>query len=61
LPLPTNAYYNAHIAPISNTIQSNLQQCASPGFFWSVSPSQGIADAMNAMFQAAIAKSRLTL
>jgi Flp pilus assembly protein TadG len=61
LPLPTNAYYNAHIAPISNSIQSNLQQCASPGFFWSVSPSQGIADAMNAMFQAAIAKSRLTL
>jgi Flp pilus assembly protein TadG len=60
LPLPTNAYYNAHIAPISNTIQTNLQQCASPGFFWSVSPSQGIADAMNAMFQAAIAKSRLT-
>jgi Flp pilus assembly protein TadG len=60
LPLPSNAYYNAHIAPISNTIQSNLQQCASPGFFWSVSPSQGIADAMNAMFQAAVAKSRLT-
>jgi Flp pilus assembly protein TadG len=60
LPLPTNAYYNAHIAPINNSIQSNLQQCASPGFFWSVSPSQGISDAMNAMFQAAIAKSRLT-
>jgi Flp pilus assembly protein TadG len=60
LPLPTNAYYNAHIAPISNQISTNLQQCASPGFFWSVSPSQGIAEAMNAMFQAAVAKSRLT-
>jgi Flp pilus assembly protein TadG len=60
LPLPTNGWYNTWIAPFSSQIATNMQNCASPGLYFEVSPSQGISDAMNALFKKAISQARLT-
>jgi hypothetical protein len=60
LPVTNNAFYNQWVAPISANIPTQLQSCASPGFFFQISPTQGISDAMQAMFQAALSEARLT-
>jgi hypothetical protein len=41
-------------------ISPAMQACASPGLFFEVSPTQGISDAMNALFERAVATARLT-
>jgi regulator of sirC expression with transglutaminase-like and TPR domain len=41
-------------------IAQNMQSCASPGLYFEVSPTQGIADAMTALFQKAVQSARLT-
>ncbi|WP_439575966.1 TadE/TadG family type IV pilus assembly protein [Phreatobacter sp.] len=60
LPLPTNSWYNTWISPFQSTIGNNMQTCASPGLYFEVSPTQGIAQALNALFARAVASSRLT-
>jgi len=60
LPLPTNAWYNTWIGPWQSQIATNMQNCASPGLYFEVSPSQGISDAMNALFKKAVAEAHLT-
>jgi Flp pilus assembly protein TadG len=69
LALPTNAWYNSWIAPFNigpygpspySEIATNMQACASPGFYFEVSPTQGIADAMNALFRKAVADARIS-
>lgn len=60
LPLPTNSWYMSWIAPFSSQIGANMQACASPGLYFEVSPTQGISEAMNALFQKAVAQARLT-
>jgi Flp pilus assembly protein TadG len=69
LALPTNDWYNTWIAPFNagpygpspnSKIAANMQTCASPGFYFEVSPTDGISDAMNALFQKAVQKSRLS-
>jgi hypothetical protein len=42
------------------TIPTELQQCASPGFFFSAYTSQDITNAMQAMFAQSLAAARLT-
>jgi hypothetical protein len=37
-----------------------MQSCASPGFYFEVSPTQGISDAMTALFQRAVADARVS-
>jgi hypothetical protein len=37
-----------------------MQSCASPGLYFEVSPSQGISQAMNALFQLLIADARIS-
>ena len=59
-PLPQNAWYNTWIAPFQSQIGTNLQNCASPGLYFEVSPTQGISDAMNALFLKVIRTPRLT-
>jgi hypothetical protein len=59
LPLPTNAWYNTWIAPFQNQIGPSMQSCASPGLYFEVSPTDGIAQAMNALFQKAVAQAHL--
>jgi Flp pilus assembly protein TadG len=58
--LPSNAFYVSAVQPFQPTIASNMQQCASPGLYFEVSPSQGIAEAMSALFLKAIASVKLT-
>jgi Flp pilus assembly protein TadG len=60
LPLPTNSWYNTWISPWNSQISTNMQTCASPGLYFEVSPSGGIADAMTALFKQAILQARLT-
>jgi hypothetical protein len=60
LPLPTNDWYNSWISPFQSTISSRMQSCASPGLYFEVSPTQGISEAMTALFKKAVASARLT-
>jgi Flp pilus assembly protein TadG len=69
LALPTNAWYNSWIAPFNlgpygpspnSEIAINMSSCASPGLFFEVSPTQGISQAMNALFQKAVADARIS-
>jgi Flp pilus assembly protein TadG len=60
LPLPTNSWYNEWIAPFQNQISPNMESCASPGMFFSVTTDGDITAAMQALFAQAIATARLT-
>ena len=69
LALPTNAWYNTWIAPFNlgpygpspnSEIAQKMSSCASPGLYFEVSPTQGISQAMNALFQKAIADARIS-
>lgn len=59
LPLPTNDWYNKWISPFQSQIPTRMQSCASPGLFFEVSPSQGITEAMNALFLKIVTTPRL--
>jgi Flp pilus assembly protein TadG len=69
LQLPTNSWYMTWIDPFNqgpfgpspnSQVAQNMQACASPGFYFEVSPTQGIADAMNALFKKAVADARIS-
>ncbi|MGY3485759.1 Flp pilus assembly protein TadG [Bradyrhizobium sp. USDA 4011] len=69
LQLQTNNWYMTWIDPFNqgpfgpspnSQIAQNMQACASPGFYFEVSPTQGIADAMNALFKKAVADARIS-
>jgi Flp pilus assembly protein TadG len=60
LPLPTNSWYNDWIAPFQNQISPNMESCASPGMFFSVTTDGDITAAMQTLFQQAVATARLT-
>lgn len=58
-PIPSNHAYQSEVAPIASQIAPAMQQCASPGYYFEVSPSQGVAEAMQALFQKAVGEARL--
>jgi Flp pilus assembly protein TadG len=58
-PMPYNSAYNSEVRPIADQIAPAMQACASPGLYFEVSPSQGIAEAMQALFQKAVGQPRL--
>ncbi len=69
LSLPTNAWYMTWVDPfnpgpygpsVNSEIAKNMQTCASPGYYFEVSPTDGIAQAMNALFNKAVQEARLT-
>jgi hypothetical protein len=69
LQLPTNSWYMSYIDPFNkgpfgpspnSEIAQNMQSCASPGLYFEVSPTQGISDAMNALFKKAVADARIS-
>jgi hypothetical protein len=59
LPLPSNDWYNKWIKPFQNEIGVKMKECASPGLFFEVSPSEGISEAMDALFMKTISVLRL--
>jgi len=60
LPLPTNAWYNTWIKPFQSKIGTKMSECATPGYFFEVSPTEGIAEAMQALFIKVVTNPRLT-
>jgi Flp pilus assembly protein TadG len=69
LALPTNSWYSSWIGPFNvgpygpspnSKIAQNMQNCASPGLYFEVSPTQGISDAMNALFKKAVSEAHIT-
>jgi Flp pilus assembly protein TadG len=69
LNLPTNPWYVTWIDPFNtgpwgpspnSEIALNMKSCASPGFYFEVSPTQGISQAMNVLFQKAVADARIS-
>jgi Flp pilus assembly protein TadG len=59
-PLPNNSWYNTWIAPFSTEINPDMKACASTDLFFEVSPSDGITEAMNALFLKVVNLPRLT-
>jgi Flp pilus assembly protein TadG len=69
LALPTNGWYMSWIDPfnkgpygpsVNSKIAANMQSCASPGFYFEVSPTDGISQAMTALFQKVVTAARIT-
>ncbi|MGO4135540.1 TadE/TadG family type IV pilus assembly protein [Rhizobium brockwellii] len=60
LPLPKNSWYNTWIKPFQGEIPTKMQACASPGLYFEVTPTEGIADAMKALFLKVIRAPRIT-
>ena len=60
MPLPANGWYMTWINPFASTIAKNMEACASPGLYFEVSPSQGISEAMTALFKKAVSQARLS-
>jgi Flp pilus assembly protein TadG len=60
LPLPTNSWYNSWIAPFQSLISPNMESCASPGLFFSVTTDGDITAAMQTLFQQAVSTVRLS-
>ena len=69
LSLPSNAWYNQWIAPFNpgpygpstnSEIAANMQACSSPGYYFEVSPTDGISQAMNTLFQKAVSTAHIT-
>jgi Flp pilus assembly protein TadG len=59
LPLPSDGWWKRWIRPFQNEISGRMQECATPGYFFEVSPSQGITEAMNTLFMKIISMPRL--
>jgi Flp pilus assembly protein TadG len=66
---PVDNWYSSWIAPFNtgpygpspnSEIATNMQACASPGFYFEVSPTDGISQAMNTLFQKAVADARIS-
>jgi hypothetical protein len=60
LPLTSNAWYNSWVAPFQSQIATNMQACASPGLYFSITTDGDISSAMQALFEQAVATARLT-
>lgn len=48
-------FYRRDVAPYQPSISTRMKECATDGLFFEVSPSQGIVEAMEALFKKAIA------
>jgi Flp pilus assembly protein TadG len=60
LPVPSNPWYVAHIAPIQPQLSPALQACASPGLFYQAAVGEDIATAMRNLFDTLLRSARLT-
>lgn len=56
----SDAWSNTNVMPYVSQVSPAMKACASPGLFFEVTPTQGIGDAMNALFEQAVATARLT-
>jgi hypothetical protein len=61
LSIENNSWYKTWIKPFRSDIGTLMKECATEGLFFEVSPSQGIDEAMNALFLKVINMPRLTM
>ena len=57
-----DSWFDTNVRPLltpTDTVAAGAQACASPGLYFAVSPSQGISDAMNALFQKVVSVVRI--
>jgi hypothetical protein len=59
-PVPNDSFYVANVQPFVNNISPTMASCASPGIYFEVSPSDGIAEAMRALFMRVVTHAHLT-
>ncbi|WHO74642.1 TadE/TadG family type IV pilus assembly protein [Rhizobium sp. BT03] len=60
LPLPDNSFYNDWVKPFESKIATKMEECATPGFYFAVSPTDGIEEAMEALFLKIVSAPRIT-
>jgi Flp pilus assembly protein TadG len=56
----SDSWSTTNVMPQVPNVSPAMKNCASPGLFFEVTPTQGIGDAMNALFEQAVATARLT-
>ena len=61
LSIENNSWYRTWIKPFRSDIGTLMKECATDGLFFEVSPSQGIDEAMNALFLKVINMPKLTM
>jgi hypothetical protein len=61
LSIENNGWYRDWIKPFRSELATEMKQCATDGLFFEVSPSQGIDEAMNALFLKVINMPKLTM
>ena len=62
LPQGQDSWFDTNVRPLltpTDTDANGMSACASPGLYFAVSPSQGISDAMTALFQKVVAVVRI--
>lgn len=60
LPVPSNAYYMAHVAPILPQVAPALQACASSGMFYEAAIGDDIGKALSNLFQSVVQAATLS-
>jgi Flp pilus assembly protein TadG len=60
LAITNNSWYTTYIAPWRSSIGTKMQSCATSGYYYEVSSDANITDALNSLFQKAIAAAHLT-
>ena len=60
LAVPTDSWYQGHIAPIQSDIGPALQACASPGLFYDAAIGSDLGQALAALFAAVTQSGHLT-
>lgn len=60
VPLDENDFYNQWIKPFQAEIPNKMKACATDGYYFEVTPTQGIAEAMQTLFRKIVSTPRLT-
>jgi hypothetical protein len=60
LAVPTDSWYQSHIAPILSDVGPALQACASPGLFYDAAIGSDLGAALSALFAAVTQSGHLT-
>lgn len=59
-PVTTNSWYDTWIAPFHSDVGTQMESCASTGLYFEVSPTDGIPEAMSALFKKIVSQPLLT-
>ena len=60
LSITNSSWYDTYVAPWRSSIATQMQACATSGYYYEVNSDSSISDALNALFQKAIASAHLT-